>query len=454
MSNITNIAKSGIYASQAALATTSMNIANASVAGYSRQDTVLATDMGGAVYVDSTRRISEQYLVTSIWDSTSAATYYDTQSSYLGQLENIFASDGNSIASGLDMLFAALNAAMVNPDDNATRQAVISELSNMGLRFNNINDSLQQQRDLVTSEMESTVIEINGLISNIAEINAMMSDYSDPSEIPSSLLDQRDNAIADLSNLVDVSVTNNADGTVNVALQNGQPLVVGSTAATLGVEADPLDPSKSQLTLDFNGNDFPLSTDVGGSLGALIDYHDNELNQAEAFIDELAMTFADAFNEVQVAGYDQNGNPGQPMFSYDPTDPAGTLKLVDDFSSDMLAFSGSATGGSGDNTNLQAMVDLSSQEFHFDSLGGIDSTLSDAYVSQIGTIASATRQAELDAQAAEQAQMHAKNEWVSVSGVNLDEEAVNLIAYQQAYQANAKVLSTADQLFTTILNAF
>lgn len=150
---------------------------------------------------------------------------------------------------------------------------------------------------------------------------------------------------------------------------------------------------------------------------------------------------ATALNDAQADGYDLDGNSGTDLFTWDSSDPAGSLAVVDSFTSDDLAFSGSATAGSGDNTNSLAMLDLASdQESTYTALvtklGQLSSNASDSLTST--TALQSTLQDSLD----------------SISGVNLDEEAADLVSYQNLYSANSKVLTVADELFDTLLNMF
>ena len=160
---------------------------------------------------------------------------------------------------------------------------------------------------------------------------------------------------------------------------------------------------------------------------------------------------ADEFNNVLSAGTDLNGNtPSQQLFSYDPTNPAGSLTITAGFSADMLAFGKDGTPG--DNSNLKDLVELANKSFSFSSMG-VEATMGDVFASKIGELGSASRQAQMSEDTAEKLQIEAQTQWASTSGVNVDEEGANLIMYQQAYQANAKVIATADQLFQTILNS-
>ena len=128
------------------------------------------------------------------------------------------------------------------------------------------------------------------------------------------------------------------------------------------------------------------------------------------------------------------------MFTYDASSPALSLQVVSGFKPDDLAF-GSATTGKGDNTNLQAMLALKDNHY-------------DAYSNLLGDLAVKSGQAKLDKTASAQLVTEVQNKVNSVSGVNLDEEGVSIMQYSKAYQANAKVITTANTLFDTVLGMF
>lgn len=432
------IAETGVYANQTRLNTTSHNIANAGVKGFSRQETVATARIHGGVQIADTRRVSDQFLVNNRWSATSEAAFYAAQKGYFEQAENIFAADSTNIASGLDNLFSSLNAAMLRPQDMAPRQGVMNEAKNLVHRFNNINDSLEQQFQQTEAELKVSQASFNDQLQQVASINRQIRDAGGVENAPPSLMDLRDSAVDELAGLVEISANQGSDGTLNLTLKNGQPLVSGTTAASLKLTAGS---TGASLSLDYNHASFDLDKSAGGTLGALLDYRDGSLSQSRQFIDETAKAFADEFNGVQIQGKDLDGKQGKELFEFDDQDPAGTLKLTPQFTAQMLAFS--KDGKKGDNSNLQDMAALATK---------ID--LNSAYAAQVGKLGAATRQVKLDAVASEQSKLHAENQWSNRAGVNLDEEAINLISYQQAYQANAKVLSTADQLFNTLLNSF
>ncbi|MGS0691988.1 flagellar hook-associated protein FlgK [Shewanella sp. 0m-4] len=452
-----NIGMSGLNASMAALTATSNNVTNAMVPGYSRQQVMLSSvgngvyGSGSGVMVDGVRRISDQYEVAQLWNTTSNLGFAQTQSSYLGQVEQIFGSEGNSISAGLDLLFASLNSAMEQPSEIAHRQGVLNEAKALTQRFNSISEGLNSQVSQVEGQIGASAKEINAQLKTIASFNAEIQSSNASGNVPLELLDARDAAIDDLSAIVDINVVEDSSGMINISLAQGQPLLSGTIASKVQVTPDPANPKFSQLSIQFGQSSFPLDETAGGSLGALIDYRDNSMVDSMAFIDELAMAMADEFNAVLAGGTDLNGNtPTQNLFTYDPTNPAGSLKMTAGFNADMLAFGKDGTPG--DNSNLKELVEIANKSFTFSSMG-VDTTMGDAFASKIGELGSASRQAKMSKDTAETLQLEAQKQWASTSGVNMDEEGVNLIIYQQSYQANAKVISTADQLFQTILNS-
>ncbi|MGS0730446.1 FlgK family flagellar hook-associated protein, partial [Shewanella sp. 0m-11] len=182
-------------------------------------------------------------------------------------------------------------------------------------------------------------------------------------------------------------------------------------ASKVQVTPDPANPKFSQLSIQFGQSSFPLDETAGGSLGALIDYRDNSMVDSMAFIDELAMAMADEFNAVLAGGTDLNGNtPTQNLFTYDPTNPAGSLKMTAGFNADMLAFGKDGTPG--DNSNLKELVEIANKSFTFSSMG-VDTTMGDAFASKIGELGSASRQAKMSKDTAETLQLEAQKQWAS-----------------------------------------
>ncbi len=163
----------------------------------------------------------------------------------------------------------------------------------------------------------------------------------------------------------------------------------------------------------------------------------------------MASQLAQMVNDVLATGFDLDGNPGQPLFVYDPASTTALLR-IEPLTAEQLAFSSTA-GETGNNEVLLDLLGLKNQTI---TLNGSQVTLNDAYAGLLGQVASDSRQNQADLKSATAVTQQAQAQRDSVSAVSLDEEAVNLMTYQQAYQANMKVISTANQLFDDMLSAF
>lgn len=452
MSSMLSIGFSGLTAAQVALNVASNNIANVNTIGYSRQDVLISSRFGtsglangAGVGVDSVRRMTDSYLNTQLWNCSSTRGFYTSQVQYLNTTEQMFGSDSLSITLGLDNFYTALNAAAESPESQAPRQQIISSASALASRFNQLSKNLNSQEIQLNDQMSSTVSQINLYTDQVAKLNQQIQELGASGGNTAQLEDQRDLAIRNLSELVDVQVNRQSDGSISLNLSHGQPLVMGNSASTLELKG-------SSLSVQFGTQTFPVTQALQGSLGGLMDYHANVLVPSRTELNQIAAQFADELNALQGQGFDLNdpATLGKPLFSYDPADPAGSLKVSADFRPEDLAFRGATTdedgnlvpdGGPGDNRNLQAMVETQGNHY-------------DAYSSLLGHLAVVSGQAQADLASSEQIEAQIESKVSSVSGVNLDEETINIMQYAQAYQANAKVISTADQLFNTVLGLF
>ncbi|WP_318390744.1 flagellar hook-associated protein FlgK [Enterobacter sp.] len=453
-----NIGYSGASAAQVQLNVTAQNTANAMTPGYTREMAMTSTigassgainSAGNGVQVDSICRVSNQYMVNQVWYAASDNGYYSTQQQYLTQLETVLSDENSSLSAGFDNFFAALNEASTNPDDAALRQQVISEAGALAMRFDNTVDYLQSQNSEIISQEQATLSQINTLTSGIASYNQQIAQAEANGDNASALYDARDQMVEELSGMMDVDVNVDDQGNYNISLKNGQPLVNGQDYSTLAMDRDVN--GKQSMSLTFAGTTYPMTMDTGGSLGALFDYQSDVLAPLNNTINSIAEQFTSAVNGQLAAGYDLNGNPGAPLFIFDPSNPDGPLLVNPDITGDELAFSGSPEA-SGNGDNLQALINLSTKPMEIDGLGSV--TVGNACSSLISNIGIYSRQNQTEAQSASNVYAEAQNQRSSVSGVNMDEEAVNLITYTQIYQANLKVISTGAEIFDSVLDMF
>jgi len=455
--NMINIAWSGLQAAQFGMSVTSMNISNMLTPGYSRQGIIQSSvvtmgaggmSAGAGVQVDSIRRVSDQYLTNQVWQSNSKANYYGINTQYLGSLEKVIGTDSTSLGTGLDDFFSALSALTKEPESEANRQQLLNQADSLATRFNSMNDFINSQRTQVSNQRNTMVEQINTLTAGIADYNKKIMQMDATGGSSNVLRDQRDELVKQLSTYADVKVTEDSTGSYSVAMKNGQPLVSGNVAGALSSTTD--SNGNPVLNLDFANTSFSLNPSTGGQLGALYDYETGDLAEMQASVQGMAEAVATLFNDQLAQGFDKNGNPGKPLFTFDLSNPAGILQ-VNDLKPDELALSDTA-GEQGNGGNLQALIDLKNKKVDIGGMGNMSlNEGAAAIISNIG-IASKKSQSELEAAQGvfDQAQLQRNN----LSAVNQDEEAINLQVYMQAYQSNVKVIATGNQIFNDLLGLF
>ncbi|GHD03228.1 flagellar hook-associated protein 1 [Pseudorhodoferax aquiterrae] len=454
MSMINN-ALSGALAAQAALAATSQNIANLQTPGYTRQGILLraaaptgSMSPGNGVQTPQLIRFADAYKSQQLWESASTQGRHAAVQGYLTQLEQVMGDDVSTINAGLDDFYAALNAASVEPTSAPLRQQVIASAEALTVRFNSMNQVLANQRTAITQQRAAVLDQVNVLSAEIATLNGKIAGAGAAGANPSALIDERDNRIDALAALVGVNVVDQADGSRSVALKNGTPLVVGTTVGKLEAAA-PLADGTPALTVRFAKEVFTIaSRNMGGQLGGLDDYQAKTLQPLTQSISDMAAGLTTLFNNQLAAGYGLDGTPGKPLFQLDTSSVSALLTITPGITAQDLGFSGDATKP-GDSANLLALIDLKDQSVPIASLGTVQ--LGDAYTQLVSNLGTTSQQNQAALSVADTVRSYAKANWASTSGVNEDEEAVNLVQYQQMYQANMKVFSTANTLFEATL---
>lgn len=455
MSTLSQIAYSGLQANRLAMTTTGQNVANVNTPGFSRLAPTMVSiagqggqSAGGGVQVTSIRRLTGEFQNQQLWRSNTELHMHASAQQYLGALEGLMSGDGSSISIGLDQFFATLSELTVSPESVALRQQVITEAGNLGRRFSGLAGNIDSQLRAVQEQREAMVVQMNGLLDNLGQLNGRIVAGEAVGDDTSALRDHREVLIGELSQFASIRVHEVHDGALTLSLANGQPLVVGTTASQL--EVTRLANGEQQLLLNFGKTEFPLAQDrLGGGLGGLHRVEFESLRPTLASLHDMASALTDSVNQTLAGGFDLQGNPGEPLFIYDPGSITGMLSTTG-ISASQLALSGSDEEV-GNNDVLLELLDLRQNTI---TLNGNQVTLNDAYAGMLGRVASDSRENQAGLQAATTVREQAQAQRDGISAVNLDEEAVNLMTYHQAYQANMKVISTANQLFADLMAAF
>jgi flagellar hook-associated protein 1 FlgK len=451
--SILNNALSGALASQLALSTSSQNIANLQTKGYTRQSALLsavapaagANQAGNGVRVTSLLRFSDNYKTQQLWRTNSELGAREQSQPYLTQLEQVMGDDESNLSSGIDNFFSALNAvAGVDPTSTPLRQQVVTAGNLLAQRFNSMNNVFNTQLQSIRQQRSAIVDSANSSIAAIAKLNAQIANANATGNNASSLVDARDQAIDNLAGQMALEVSDQPDGTRNVSLKTGQSLVLGSVAGKLSVTGA----ADQAFSLTFAGTTFDLDpAKAGGQLGGLSTYADDTLLPLQQGVAEMAKQLTDKINTQLGTGYAMDGSAGKPMFVYNPGSTSNMLQVADGFQTVDLAFSSDRTPG--DTGNLQKLVAIKNQGITIPGLGTV--LIGDADTQLVGKLAVDSQQNHGALTTAQTMRDQAQANWQSTSGVNQDEEAVNLVEYQNMYQANMKVMSVANALFDATL---
>ena len=454
MSIISN-ALSGAEAAQVAITATSQNVANAATPGYTREGVTLnsrqGTNGGAGVEVSSLQRFSDAYKNLQLWQSNSSLGQAQSGQDYLTQLEQVMSDETSNVNKGINQFFSALNAASGQPDSTPLRQQVLESANEMAQSFGNLQNLLGTQQSNIFAQGQALVQQINGLAQSIGQLNGKISSAHALGIDDSSLQDTRDQSIDTLSALVGLQVVDQPDGSKNLALPNGQPLVVGANAGTVSVNA------QMQLTLNFGNTSFSVQTgNLGGQLGGLSNTLTQTLQPLAAQVQQLVTYVGTSVNQQLAAGYaPPAATPGKALFTFNN----GQLQVAALQPSD-LAFSSNSTDIA-NSDNLNALIALQKQSMPltvYNAQGQASGTqqvvLGDVFNQLVNGLGAASQQNQAAITTAQTVRNQAQQNWSSTAGVNNDEEATNLLQYQQMYQANMQVVQVANQLFNATLQMF
>lgn len=320
--NLLRIGTSAILASTALLSTTSNNIANLNTEGYTRQRTEFdSAVLGLGVGRGTTERMVNNFALKQMWSNTSTVGY---ASQYLTEAERVNTSlsdSSTSISAGISSLFNQLQTAVNDPTNASSRQLVMGSAQTLLNKFNSLSTQLSEQNKYVSQQLEVSAEAANTQISTIAQLNQEIVAYgNNPGKPPPlDLLDKRDAAIKELSGLLDITVLDADNGEKQVFLGTGQSLVIENGKFNLfSVSGDP-DPNRKTLELKLGTNQNVIvnvsESQLGGSIGGLLEFRTEVLEPTQRQLGQLALSFTDAFNTQNKLGMNADGNLGGNIFT-------------------------------------------------------------------------------------------------------------------------------------------
>jgi flagellar hook-associated protein 1 FlgK len=393
------------------------------------------------VSLDGLQSVRDELLNLQIQQQTSLQSSMDTQSSALQQIQSYFSSSsGDGISSELAAFSTSLAQLSANPSSSAVQQSVLSAGQDLADAFNTTANGLASAQSSADSQVTQTVAQINTLTSQIAQLNGQLSQSATANNGGGTIEDQRDELVQQLSALTGISITQSSDGET-ITTGNGTPLVMGSQSFTLQTTTGS---DGMQQVLDSNGNNITASIQ-GGTLGGAIQVRDQTVPGILTQLNTLASQFATAFNDAQKMGFDSTGKAGQDFFTV-PANPADAASGITVAISNPSLIAISSDGSAGSNGNI---ANLSAALTNALPSG---QTPAASYASLVFQVGNAASNASAESTAIGLNLQQLTDQQGSVSAVSTDEETTNLIRYQTAYEAAARIVSTIQQLNTVTLD--
>jgi flagellar hook-associated protein 1 len=440
-SDLLAIAKSGARASRTALDVTAQNISNASSAGYVRRSVTMQEVSSGSRYsalgdlnlsgvrVSGVVRNADAFRQSEVRRTGADSARANAEVQGLENIES--AIEQTQVYQSIVAFESSVQQLVADPTDGSLRAATLEGARTMANTFNIASNSLDTAGKGLRFEAQDGVDQVNRIAGELARVNLRLSRASDASNDQSSLLDQRDTLLEQMSQYVDISATINPDKTANVSVGNptGPALVVGGATANLSMATA----ADGTVSFAVDGSAVALSSgSIAGHAQVL-----TKLAETKTNLDAIVAEIVSVVNATQGNGVDLDGNPGQPIFSGSTAADIGIALTSGRGIATAPAGSGANSRDPGNLVALRTALEDSNPAVAMDSLlFDVSSAVSGRKITRdaLDSIASTARVA-LEAQ----------------SGVDLDEEAVNLVRFQQAFQANGRVMQVAQDLFDTLM---
>lgn len=330
MSSLINSAMSGLSAAQSALNTVSNNISSYNVAGYTRQTTILGASnstlagggwVGNGVYVSGVQREYDAFITNQLRAAQNQSSGLTTRYQQMSKIDDVLSDTTNSLSANLQDFFKSLQTLVSNAEDPAARQTVLGKADGLVNQFKTNDQYLRDQDAQVNTAISTSVDQVNNYAKQIANLNDQISRLTGvgAGASPNELLDQRDQLVSELNKIVGVDVTVQDSGTYNISIANGYTLVQGSNASQLAAVKSSADPARTTIAyVDAAAGNVEISEKqiTTGSLGGLLTFRSQDLDQARNTLNQMALAFADAMNTQHQAGFDANGDKGGKLFDF------------------------------------------------------------------------------------------------------------------------------------------
>jgi flagellar hook-associated protein 1 FlgK len=458
-----NTATTALWAQQRGMDVTGQNIANINTAGYSRQRAELqsvggnavpamyaiSNQVGQGVDADKVIRIRDAFLESRAQTESSSNARLTVADDTLAQIEQAFREPGETgIQAKLTAVFTAWGDVANHPAEDGARTAVLQKTATLVAEMHTTSSNLDKQWVQTRNSLDTLAQDVNAKAASIADLNTAIKRGTQAGLPVNELADKRDGLVLELSAAIGATSTPGDDGQVNVVV-SGATLISGGTSIGLKVVGtnDPKSavPGNPKLVTDPGAT----SVNIGGTAGGKLTSLTVTIPGYQARLNGVAQQLATEVNAAHQLGYDKNGVAGEPMFD----DGSGTLPVglstitaanlnLRITETAKLAAASVGPGPTTDNGNATAIGKLQNAS------AGVAVGYRQLIVS-LGVEASVAT-SNLQTQTVISAQVDAARE--SVTGVNLDEEMTNMLQFQHAYSAAARMITAIDESLDTLIN--
>jgi flagellar hook-associated protein 1 FlgK len=460
--SIFEIGKSALLANELTLQTISHNVANVNTPGYSREESVLQTAtpdasaaglIGNGVKASEIRRFVDKYLNDTIMKKNTDLQFQTTSAQYLGQMESILNEDNSKLTQNLTGFFNAWQDLSTDPTSVPSRVALETQGENLARGIRSVYSDLRGLQNEINSSVGQEVNNINRMTTTIAELNQRIGEAGKDGQA-NDYLDQRTELVKQLSGELGIVSFEDGNGGITILTADGRSLVDGLSHWNLQV-SDPNSTGSFRINWeDSRGNLSDITSNVKtGTLGSLLQERDVD---AQGFVDQLnalAQTMTTQVNQIHETGYNLNQTTGVAFFKPLTGDYAGEMDVSDDVKNDVTNIaSTSSLARPTDNDIVLGIAGLGDAKLPFTVNGNtVQVTPVDFVSAMLSSVGELTANAQdlVTYQTNTMSTLTAQQQ--AVSGVSLDEELTSLMQYQRAYQASARLISTADDFLVTLL---
>ena len=456
ISSLLNTSKDRLLSYQLALDLAGANIANVNTPGYSRQRAVFnavgkadvnAVRVQIGVNVVSVERIYDQYLDNLVVEQSQVMGYNEAKSDVLNRVEGIFAENGGGVGDQLNKFWNAWGGLSANPNGQVERENLLAAAENMTSTFRRLDSDLTKVAQDAGDNILNIVSQLNDYLSQVADLNHQITSVAKDRGETNILKDKRTDLLNKIGNFVDMMYVEDANGAVNIFLADGRSLLIGDSVSKLAGKTN-VDNVIDDIVYEDNPSESlknAITQGENGKLAALLEIGDVVIPGYREKLDAVANALIAEVNAQHAQGYDISGNTGGDFF--DPaTTGASDVRVSAAVAADANKIAASSTvSGDGENARLISAI----KDEPVLDVG--TATISDYYASLIGQIGRDIAGAKSGVKSQTSIMEQLSNRREAASGVSLDEEMMDIIKYQMAYNAAGKMVSTVNQLMETLM---